>query len=362
MSNTDPHPESGGHSELQTGETEARSISVEANPLSRWILVTGNRWVVSAVALVLVGLGFLGSGVVWPDELVTLFTEEQVVQTILLALFSGIILLVSIAVSVNSIVLSQEITALGDQEEQIDETFSFRDSVREQTDADVSPARPAEFLQVIFDAIRTDVQELYTSIPPDNKALNTQAEIIKDDIVSQVSDVEGRLEEGTFGTSKVLFAGIQYDYSRQVYAIRQFRVEHEETLTDSQREKIDELLTTLKYFTIGREYFKTLYFKQELANLSRGLLVIAFPALVFLSYAVLSLRAGLLPAFSVLGIPSIVWFVGFTYIVGMAPYTVFSAYVLRTATISIKTLAAGPFILGGSDGSTRLGKTKNRGN
>ena len=354
MPNTDTRSESARHNEQRTGESEAGPVSIEANPLSRWILVNGNRWVVSSVALVLVGLGFLGSGIVWPDELVTLFTEEQVVQTIFIALFSGIILLVSIAVSVNSIVLSQEITALGDQKEEIDETFSFRDSVREQTDSDVSPVRPAEFLQAIFDTIRTNAQELHDSISNDNVTLNTQTENIMDDIVSQVGEVENRLEKGAFGTSEVLFAGIQYDYSRQVYAIRQLRVKHEETLTDSQREKVDKLLTTLKYFTIGREYFKTLYFKRELANLSRGLLVVSFPAIVFLAYMVLSLRAGLLPEFSILSIPSIIWFVGFTYIVGMAPYTLFSAYVLRTATISIKTLAAGPFILGSTEDSTLL--------
>ena len=353
MSSTDTHTESAGQSEQRTGESEEGRVSVDTNPLLQWILVNGNRWVVSAVALVFVGLGFVGSGVVWPDELVTLFTEGQVVQTILLALFSGIILLVSIALSVNSIVLSQEITALGDQEEEIEETFSFRDSVREQTNADVSPARPSEFLQVISDAIRTNIQELSNSTSNDNVALNSQTEIIKNDIIDQVRDVEDRLEKA-FGISEVMFAGIQYDYSRQLYAIRQLRVEHEETLTDSQREKIDELLTTLKYFTIGREYFKTLYFKRELANLSRGLLVISFPAIVYLVYATLSLRAGLLPEFSILGIPSIIWFVGFAYIVGMGPYTLFSIYVLRTATISIRTLAAGPFILDSSDGSTLL--------
>ena len=351
MPSTDTNAESAGQNEQRMGESEAGLLSVEANPLLQWILVDGNRWVVSAVALVLVGLGFVGSGVLWSDELVTLFTEEQVVQTILIALFSGIILLVSIALSVNSIVLSQEITALGDQEEAIDETFSFRDSVREQTNAGVSPARPAEFLQVIFDAIQTNVQELSKSISNDNTSLNSQVEIIKSDIVNQVKDGEDRLEKA-YGISEVMFAGIQYNYSRQIYAIHQLQVEHEETLTDNQRENIDELLTTLKYFTIGREYFKTLYFKRELANLSRGLLLISFPVIFYLIYAILSLRAGLLPAFSILGIPSIIWFVGFTFTVGMVPYTLFSVYVLRTATISIRTLAAGPFILDSGDGST----------
>lgn len=351
MPDAEAHTESVVREEGHASETGAGPTSIEGNPLHRWILIGGNRWVVSGVALALVGLGLVAIGVVWTDEIVALFTEDQVIQTILITLLSGVILLVSIAVSVNSIVLSQEITSLGDQEEAIDETFSFRDSVREHTDADVSPARPAKFLQVIFDAIRTDVRELLDSVPDDDTVLHARIEELRDDIVSQVSEVEGRLEKGKFGTSEVLFAGIEYDYSRQVYAARRLRIEHEDALTESQVEKIDELLTGLKYFTIGREYFKTLYFKREMANLSRNLLVISFPAIVFLSYALVSLRAGLIPDVPILSVPSIVLFVGFTYIAGLAPYTLFSVYVLRTATISIKTLAAGPFILKSSDGS-----------
>lgn len=348
MPNSEAESAGGGGQKL--GESETSLLSVEANPLARWILINGNRWAVSAAVLILAGVGLVGIGGLWTAELVTLFTEEQVIQTIMIALFSGIILLVSIAVSVNSIVLSQEITSLGDQEEQIQETFSFRDSVQAHTEADVSPARPAAFLQVIFDAIRTDAQELHNSISSEDSELHDQIGEVKHDIENQVKRAESRLERGEFGTAEVLFAGIEYNYSRQVYRVRQFRVEHEETLTDSQREKINELLTTLKYFTIGREYFKTLYFKRELANLSRGLLVISFPSLVFITYAILSLSAGLIPDFSLLGTPSIIWFAGFSYIVGLAPFALFSAYILRTSTISVKTLAAGPFILdkGGS--------------
>lgn len=353
MPDTDSHSDSTGQSEPRPSESGIGSGSVETSPVFQWILVTGSRWIVSAIALLLAGLGFLVSGVIWSEEFVILVTEEQVVQSILIALFSGIILLVSIAISVNSIVLSQEITSLGKQEEAIDRTFSFRDSVRDQTDADVSPVRPGMFLQVVFDAIRTNVRELSESVPTDNATLNSRVEVIKEDIVAQVENGEDRLEKAS-GISEVLFAGLQYDYSQQIYAIRQLKVQHDDTLTDSQHEKIDDLLVTLKHFMIGREYFKTLYLKRELANLSRGLLLISFPALIYLVYAMLSLKAGLSPEFSIIGIPSIVWFVGFTHIVGMAPYTLFSVYLLRTATISLRTLASGPFILDDSDGSTRF--------
>lgn len=91
MPSTDTHTESGERSEQRRDESAAGLLTVKTNPLLQWILVNGNRWAVSAVALILVGLWFVGSGVIRSDELVTLFTEGQVVQSILIALFSGII-------------------------------------------------------------------------------------------------------------------------------------------------------------------------------------------------------------------------------------------------------------------------------
>lgn len=349
-SSTRTRPEEVGEREVDFGTGSI--ASVEENPLMRWILISGNRWLVSAVALSLVVLGLLVLGVVWTDELRSLFTETQVIQPIFLALLSGVILLVSIAVSVNSIVLSQEITSLGEQEDRIDENFSFRDSVQTYTDASVSPARPAEFLRVIIEGIRGDAENLLDSVSDRDSELHERTEALTNDIIGQVQAVEDRLERGSFGTSDVLFAGINYDYSRQVYAARRLRAEHGDELTDVQQQKIDDLLTVLKYFTIGREYFKTLYFKRELAKLSRGLLLISFLAIVFLTYALLAVRAGLLPDISIFGIPTVVLFIGLFYTVGLSPYTLFSAYVLRSATISIETLAAGPFILEDDEGET----------
>jgi hypothetical protein len=147
---------------------------------------------------------------------------------------------------------------------------------------------------------------------------------------------------------------MNYDYSWQVYALRRLKLEHGDELSGDSLEQTDELLSVLKYFSIGREYFKTLYFKRELANLSRALLAISFPAIIVLSFTLLAIKAGLVPELSVLGIPSIVPVVGLAYVIGLAPYTLFSAYVLRSATIANRTLAAGPFILDGNDKRGRI--------
>lgn len=348
----DPEPSPGGEKvpDWHAGGLESGLPSLERNPVRRWVLVSGNRWLVSAIVLFVVGFGLVVLGSIWTDELLTMLTETQVVRTVFITLLSGIILLVSIAVSINSIVLSQEITALGDQRERVEDTFAFRDAVQEHTRPEVSPARPAVFLRTIFEAIRSNAEELAEDVPADSTPLHDQVVALRDDVVAQLDVVEDDLRAGQFGTSEVLTAGIRYDYSHQVRAASHIRREHENVLTDEQDRRLDELLTVLKYFTIGREYFKTLYFKREMANLSRGLLALAFPAVVFLSYAIVTLEAGLIPDLSAFGVPAIVLFVGVTYVVGLAPYTLFSAYVFRTATISLETLSAGPFIIDDGDG------------
>lgn len=337
------------------GSRQGRTLTPAGHDsLTHWVLMSGNRWVVTGFVLLLVALGFVALGTVWTDEITSLFTETGVVETLLLTLLSGVILLVSIAVSVNAVVLSQEITALGEQEEQIEETFAFRDDIRERTDASESPARPAAFLQVILEAAREKAVELREGVRDADPVFRDRTMVLVDDVIEQVDDVLDRLEDGSFRTFDVLLAGIEYDYSWQVYATRRIRIEHDDELTDTQREAIDDLLQVLKYFTIGREYFKTLYLKSELAKLSRWLLVVAFPVIVLLSYAMLAIQAGLLPELSVFGIPSVVLFVGFAYALGLVPFTLFSVYVFRTATIAGRTLAAGPFILKPEDKRGRI--------
>lgn len=329
-------------------------VQPDENWLKRWLLLGGNRTLVTAVALFVVLIGFVGLGIGWTGAMTDLMTETQIVQTLLFTLLSGTILLVSIAVSINSVVLSQEITSLGDQKDEIEDSFTFRRGVQEHTEEDVSPSNPAEFLLAIVRGIREYAEDLRATVQPADSTLGRQVDDFADAVAEQVDEIEDRLQAGQFGTSEVLMAGLDYDYSWQVNAARQLRNEHRADLSDEQLQVFDDIDEILKQFTTGREYFKTLYFKREMANLSRYLLLLAFPTIIGISYALLALRANLVPNVSPLGIPSIVAFVGLAYIIGIAPFALFTAYVLRSATIAHRTLAAGPFTLNSDDGQDRI--------
>lgn len=329
-------------------------LEPDENSFKRWLLLSGDRGVVTAIAMLVVMTGFVVLGAVWTSEMRDLVTETEIVQTLLFTLLSGTILLVSIAVSINSVVLSQELTSVGDQLDEIENSLSFRRSIREISESDVSPTRPAEFLLTILRAVRAQAEELDTAVQDGNPVLRDQVDDFVDDVAGQAESIEGRLQRGKFGTSEVLLAGLDYDYSWQMYATQRLQTEHGDVLTDQQRQILDDIVEILKQFTTGRAYFKTLYFKRELANLSRWLLAVSFPSIVYLSYALLALKANLIPDISVLGVGSLALFTGLAYVVGLVPFALFTSYVLRSATISFRTLAAGPFILKEDDKRGRI--------
>lgn len=334
--------------------TESTLLHSEENALKRWILLAGNRGVVSFVLLSVALVSFVVVGAVWTEAFTRLATETSAVETLLVTFLSGTILLVSVVVSINSVVLSQELTDIGSQEENVEEALAFRRGTEELTGRDVSPTRPAEFLLGILRAVRDRAEEFDASVPDDGSAFDRHAATLVGDVVEQVGDVEDRLVEGQFGTSEVLLAGLDYDYTWQLYAVRRFAAEHDDRLTDDQRAVLDELVDALEQFTVGREYFKTLYFERELATLSRWLLVVALPVILYTSFALLVFESGLLPGGTVLGIPAIAVFVAVSYVVSLAPYTLFTTYILRLATIAYRTLAAGPFVVASSGSEGRI--------
>ena len=161
------------------------------------------------------------------------------------------------------------------------------------------------------------------------------------------ADAEARrtLADARMGSFRVLLTGLNYNYSGELHAARGLRHKYGEDLSEEARTTVDEVIHTLKHVGTGREYFKSLYYKRELAYLSSRLLFVSLPVIVFTSYVILALDASLFPDIVVFGLSPLVLFVLFAYTIALAPYILLTVYVIRAATITIRTLAGGPFIL-----------------
>jgi hypothetical protein len=303
--------------------------------------------VVTAVLLLAVLAVLLGLTLLRPFDVYALLSETNTTEALFNTLLSGTILLVSVVVSINSVVLSQEITDLESQQEQVDASISYRRRLGALVDEDITPARPAEFLRIMLHVMHDRTHRLKELTDArDDPDLQRDVDPFVTDVLTQVWQARSTLEDTRSGTFGVLLVGLRYDHSKQLRALRLVQEKHGDGLTDEQRQILEHLVDTLKYFATGREYFKSIYYKQELARLSSRLLYVSLPAIVFISYVILSLDAALFPEVRVLWLSPLLLFVTFSYTVALTPYIVLTSYVLRATTVTLQTVAAGPFILG----------------
>lgn len=263
------------------------------------------------------------------------------VRPLLTTLLSGSFLLVSIVVSINSLFVSQEQTPLGRQFDRIRDVGEFRRDIESLIDTPISPAEPARFLRLLTGSILARAQSLDEEVdaaavtiedPDSAAALQSGVESYLDYLAEETREVNAALDDAET-TFDLVVATMGYDYSRQANGLRRLRTEHD--LPSEATEHVESVLDLLEYFATAREYFKTLYFGREFADLSNGLLLVSLPTIALVSYVLLHLNAFAdLHAVTTLVTTA-----------ALAPFALLAAYVVRVGTIAKRTRASGQFVV-----------------
>jgi hypothetical protein len=303
-----------------------------------WLLLEADRRLVVAGLFLGVFAVLLAVGLSLPaaaDKLRAGDAVGTLFQGFLTATITG----VTLVLTLNQLVLSQELGAVGDQRERMAGALEFREEAAELVGAPVSPARPSQFLRALVQtsglrarALRDAVDEAHEA----NDAVADLTESLLDNAESVASDLDG----AQFGEFDVLSAALNFNYSWKIFAAQRIRADHD-TLGDEATAALDSLVDTLELFGPAREHFKTLYFQWELINLSRGILAAALPALL----VAVCMIAFFDPAGDVARSLGVVPVVALASTVAVLPFLVLTAYVLRIATVTKHTLSIGPFIL-----------------
>ena len=312
----------------------------------RWILLEGNRNAVTAALLSFVFTALIVIGSLWTFEMANLVTETPAVQTILDTLLSGIILLVSIVVSINSIVLSHDITSVETQENRLEAVMTFREKIGRLTESRDSPTDPGSFLSLMGDVISDRAEALEESVDSVDEEFAEEIQEYAAQITETAQRIDTSFPDKVSGAEfGVLWLGLDLDYGAHMNRSHNLQSTYDSTLPDDAKERIDDLNQALQLFATGKEYFKTLYYSQEVSELSRTLLVISLPAILINASAILAINARVLPDFWLLGLPPILTFVAAVFTISLTPYVILTAYMLRLATVAKRTTAAGPFSL-----------------
>ncbi|WP_247731335.1 hypothetical protein [Halovivax limisalsi] len=322
-----------------------------------YLLLRLDRWVFAGAISLVIFLALVGLSQLGLPSLRSIIATNNGTFWIFSAFIGAIITGTSIVVTINQLVLSQELGAVGDQRERMRDSMDFRRDLESELDEDASPPEPAAFLYELVDGIEdeaTDLQSVVANDPSHGDDIDELVDGYVDDVVENARTVKGSLEDAQFGTFEVIWHALRFNYSRKIYDARKLRADHGDELSETADEELSDVIELLTFFGPAREHFKTLYFQWELINLSRALLYIAVPALSVMVTMLMYLDAGTLPG-STLGVDNLVWVTSAGVVVGLAPFVVFIVYILRITTIAKRTLAMGPFILRRSGRDEDLG-------
>ena len=117
-----------------------------------WFLITANRWLVTALFLLLAYLTLVGLYVFGPSSVRKLVTTSAVTS-----LFSSVIIAlvtsITLVLSISQFVLSEEIDTLGEQRKQMENVIEFRDDVEGMAGLAASPAEPSRFLRTLIETV-----------------------------------------------------------------------------------------------------------------------------------------------------------------------------------------------------------------
>ncbi|QSW97825.1 hypothetical protein [Haloterrigena alkaliphila] len=328
-SESDETLESFGADVGKGGETATR--------FQEWFLIQGSRLAVAAV----LALAVLAALVAAYELDVVAFTNPNSVTRVASGMIAGTFSLVTLVVSVNQLILSQEFTTASKARDRLDGVIEFREDVADEAGIPASPAAPTRMLELLIEAIRHDAVELADAVADHDDEVRDVVIRYTNSIEERADRVDETLEETSVGTFAAVSATINYDEAWQLYVASHLRGEYADSLSPEATERLDELVGTLKLFNVAREQFKTTYLQRELTRFSQLTIYCGVPSILS------AITIGLLyadfagPTVNIAALP----YATITLIlVGLTPLFLLVSFILRTATVTRRTASIGPMI------------------
>jgi len=326
----EPDRPSSDESDEKVGRETDRNVFVH------WLLVDGNRLsMVVVLSLVAVGtyygLGLAGIiGVTSPGLIASTFTSA----------ITGVFTIVAVTISINQLVLSRVIGSPGRIRERTNSVQDFRTDIEEMGDHEqVSPTMPAGFLVSLLEVLRERakvMERTYRSEhDPERHAEVRDLENTLENICDQV---EKELQGENLTLFQVLSPILTNSFSDHLNTTRRIR-ENSGEITYAERRALNGVIEALGEVNLTRHYFKTLYIHEELATVSRLILLTGVPAVLVSLGVILLYSADTI----YLSEPLLLVVVSVGFGVVLLPLNVLFAYGLRMGTIAKMTTTFGTF-------------------
>ena len=319
-----------------TTARSVRSIDGARDRAMHWFVLGGNRTAVSVVLVTAVVAFFFpltrfGALAIGPGS-----TAASAFAS---GLISGTVTLVTIALSINQLILSRVFGSPNELFDQLSGTRDLRRRVRDHAGESAVPNDPAEFLDLVAETLSVRANRLASAFEGSGGDPPGEVEDYAEGIAAYGESITAQIESQT-AIVNVLEVILGTEYAQNMTATEHLRNEYGDRLSEAAEAELDAIDDLLEAIAVTRQFFKTLSLQQDFARLSR---VVAYSGLVALAASVsmalvyrpdsVTVPAQYLPLVFSLGIGII-----------LTPLAVFIAYVFRAATIARHTVSVGPFV------------------
>ena len=331
-------------SENELSSADTLRERTDVNKALFWLLLEANRWAIVGGLALVIFVVFMLFGIFKPLALSSTMETSDMVETVFSALVGAIITSTTLVVSINQLVLSQEIGSLGTQRSRMDTTMDFYHNTDELLGT-TTPNDPAPFLQGLIETSEKRARALREAIAGnENDDLRERVNVYVEDLEGNAETARDELEGADFGSFAVVSPALNFNYAQKMHDIRRLGEEYEDELSTEERTAFRKMLEAVTMFGPVREYVKVLYIQWGLVKLSRAILYAAIPALIVAGGMVIFVDPSTFPG-TILGFETMLLVVSLAFTIAITPFLVFMSYVLRIATLAKQTLTVGPLIL-----------------
>lgn len=304
--------------------------------LREWVLLDGSRLRVM-VATDLVILGLLTAVSLSP---LTPYDDLQAQYLVFSRMIGGNITIVSIVVVINQLLISRELHTPDELRSQMEGVLEYRHNVEELAGG-IPPAEPVGLLDFLNEGTKEQVRRLADLLEgPDGDAIGDELSPIVADLRDRADAMDDLLSSSDVSTFDVLRTTLSTEHPRQMTELRRIKRRHADDLSAEAGDAIDDLVRLLQDIEVARQYFKTVYLREELAALSRLLFYVGLVSLTLVSVGMMLFTGS--PTATTLD-PYVPYLIPLVIVIGLLPISLLFAYVLRVATVTKRTAETLPF-------------------
>lgn len=322
-------------SEPQTA-TSIREYDTLRGRLADWLLLSGDRSTVAGCLVLVI------AAVVWTFitlDLLAVGPDSSVSSLFGSGFSSGLFTLLTIALSINQLVLSRVFGTVDELSDRLDGSRELRENVASLAGVPSSPNDPAAFLSLVATTLTARANGLVAMVEetdwdPPSKVTNAFR-----DIAAYGESLDEHIEEES-SINTVLTVVLGNEYAVNTTAVRHLENEFEGSIPEEASAEFQAVEELLESVAVVRQFYKTIAIHQDFATLSRLLVYTGVTALLTAITVTLIYRTNSVT------VPAQMLPIVISAAIGIifAPLALFMSYVLRAATVGRHTVSVGPFV------------------